>query len=127
MSWNNPFSLTQRIHVKVEDAVTDVSLSNSCKTDDQVRHRVVEPPIGRRVGYHELGDEKEEGDIDWMLGEASNLSGAGSRGSRNWMLTALMPVLVRKAVFELRTRKRLGCPVNLTLLYTHVTQFHRVH
>lgn len=59
-----------------------------------MRRRVTEAPIGSKMGYHELGDEKEEGDIEWMLGEASQLSGAGSRGSRNWVLAIVLPVMV---------------------------------
>lgn len=60
----------------------------------QMRRRVIEAPIGSKMGYHELGDEKEEGDMEWMLGEASQLSGAGSRGSRNWVLAIMLPILV---------------------------------
>lgn len=60
----------------------------------------MEPPIGRRLGYHELGDEKEEADMDWMLGEASRVSGDGSRGSRNWILALLLPLLVSHSIYE---------------------------
>lgn len=61
----------------------------------KLRHRAVDPPVGRKVGYHEEGDDKEEGDVDWMLGEASTLSGAGTRGSSNWVLKVMVPILVR--------------------------------
>lgn len=54
----------------------------------------MDQPIGKRVGYHELGEEKQDADMDWMLGEASSISGDGSRGSRNWILAVMMPVLV---------------------------------
>lgn len=68
--------------------------TNSSKTDPQMRHRVVEAPIGKKVGYHELGDEAEDADVEWMTGEASNISGGGVRGSRNWLLTILLPIFV---------------------------------
>ncbi|CAM9307510.1 unnamed protein product, partial [Laminaria digitata] len=59
-----------------------------------LRHRVLEAPLGSKLGYHELDDEKEEGDQEWMLGEASSLSGAGSRGSKNWVLKIMVPILL---------------------------------
>ena len=61
----------------------------------QLRHRVIEAPLGSKLGYHELDDEKEDADEEWMLGEASSLSGAGSRGSKNWVLKVMVPILVR--------------------------------
>lgn len=60
-----------------------------------MRRRVIEKPVGSKVGYHEVGDEKEEADVDWMLGEASQLSGAGTRGSSNWILKIMLPIVVR--------------------------------
>ena len=60
----------------------------------QMRRRVLEAPIGSKIGYHELDDEKEEADEEWMMGEASQLSGAGTRGSSNWVLKVMLPILV---------------------------------
>lgn len=60
-----------------------------------MRHRVVEAPLGRKIGYHELEDDKEEADEEWMTGEASQLSGGGTRGSSNWVLKIMFPILVR--------------------------------
>ncbi|CAM9686115.1 unnamed protein product, partial [Hapterophycus canaliculatus] len=57
----------------------------------QMRHRVVEAPIGSKIGYHELEDDKEEADEEWMTGEASHISGGGTRGSNNWVLKVLFP------------------------------------
>eukprot|EP00752_Nemacystus_decipiens_P004845 g4409.t1 len=59
-----------------------------------MRRRVLEPPLGSKIGYHELEDEKEEADEEWMTGEASQLSGAGTRGSSNWVLKILLPILL---------------------------------
>ncbi|CAN0538795.1 unnamed protein product, partial [Ectocarpus sp. 12 AP-2014] len=35
-----------------------------------MRRRVIEPPLGSKIGYHELEDEKEDADEEWMTGEA---------------------------------------------------------
>ena len=59
-----------------------------------MRHRVLERPLGSKIGYHELEDEKEEADEEWMTGEASQLSGAGTRGSSNWVLKIMLPIFV---------------------------------
>lgn len=63
-----------------------------------MRHRVVEAPLGRKVGYHELGDEAEEADVEWMTGEASQVSGGGVRGSRNWCLMIVFPIFLITAI-----------------------------
>lgn len=63
-----------------------------------MRHRVLERPLGSKIGYHELEDEKEEADEEWMTGEASQLSGAGTRGSNNWLLKVIFPILVREVL-----------------------------
>lgn len=68
--------------------------TNASKIELQMRHRVVEAPLGRKVGYHELGDEAEEADVEWMTGEASQVSGGGVRGSRNWCLMIVFPIFV---------------------------------
>lgn len=60
----------------------------------QMRRRVLEAPLGSKIGYHELNDEKEDADEEWMTGEASQLSGAGTRGSSNWVLKIMLPILV---------------------------------
>eukprot|EP00903_Cladosiphon_okamuranus_P017711 g16307.t2 len=57
-----------------------------------MRRRVLEAPLGSKIGYHELEDEKEEADVEWMTGEASQLSGAGTRGSSNWVLKIILPI-----------------------------------
>ncbi|CAM9188929.1 unnamed protein product [Pylaiella littoralis] len=59
-----------------------------------IRRRAIEAPLGPKIGYHEIDDEKEEADEDWMLGEASQLSGAGTRGSSNWVLKVMVPILL---------------------------------
>ncbi|CAM9876208.1 unnamed protein product [Scytosiphon promiscuus] len=59
-----------------------------------MRHRVVEAPIGTKIGYHELEDDKEEADEEWMTGEASQLSGGGTRGSSNWFLKIMFPIVL---------------------------------
>lgn len=56
---------------------------------------MLEAPLGSKIGYHELDDEKEDADEEWMAGEASQLSGAGTRGSSNWVLKIMVPILVR--------------------------------
>eukprot|EP00903_Cladosiphon_okamuranus_P017710 g16307.t1 len=58
----------------------------------EMRRRVLEAPLGSKIGYHELEDEKEEADVEWMTGEASQLSGAGTRGSSNWVLKIILPI-----------------------------------
>ncbi|CAN0413276.1 unnamed protein product, partial [Ectocarpus fasciculatus] len=60
----------------------------------QMRRRVIEPPLGSKIGYHELEDDKEDADEEWMTGEASQVSGGGSRGSTNWVLKVMFPILV---------------------------------
>lgn len=60
-----------------------------------MRRRVIEPPLGSKIGYHELEDDKEDADEEWMTGEASQVSGGGSRGSTNWVLKVMFPILVR--------------------------------
>ncbi|CAM9756914.1 unnamed protein product [Ectocarpus sp. 8 AP-2014] len=59
-----------------------------------MRRRVIEPPLGSKIGYHELEDEKEDADEEWMTGEASHVSGGGTRGSNNWVLKVLFPILL---------------------------------
>lgn len=59
-----------------------------------MRHRVGEKPLGRKVGYLEVGDEPEEADEEWITGEASQISGGGVRGSKNWFLKICFPILV---------------------------------
>lgn len=59
-----------------------------------MRQRVIEKPFGSKIGYHELEDEKEDADEEWMTGEASQVSGGGSRGSSNWCLKIMFPILV---------------------------------
>lgn len=59
-----------------------------------MRRRVLEAPLGPKIGYHELDDEKEDADEEWMTGEASQLSGAGTRGSNNWVLKVMLPICV---------------------------------
>lgn len=56
---------------------------------------MLEAPLGSKIGYHELDDEKENADEEWMTGEASQVSGGGTRGSRNWVLKVMLPILVR--------------------------------
>ncbi|CAM9534043.1 unnamed protein product, partial [Ectocarpus sp. 12 AP-2014] len=60
----------------------------------QMRRRVIDPPLGSKIGYHELEDEKEDADEEWMTGEASQVSGGGTRGSSNWMLKVVFPILL---------------------------------
>lgn len=79
----------------------------------QIRRRAIEAPLGPKIGYHEIDDEKEEADEDWMLGEASQLSGAGTRGSSNWVLKVMVPILVSETFL---------CS-GLALLLKHTSKF----
>lgn len=85
-----------------------------------MRRRVLEAPLGSKIGYHELEDEKEEADEEWMTGEASQLSGAGTRGSSNWVLKIMVPILVRGLCFCV-----LRCWFGLGLLFVFCARFCR--
>ncbi|CAN0027277.1 unnamed protein product [Choristocarpus tenellus] len=85
---------TGSVQVSPEESYVGSAITAEDPYPQGIRRRGSQGLLTSRLGYNEVGDEDPgPGDEDWML-EASQVSGSGVRGTKNWCLKICFPLLV---------------------------------